>query len=70
LLGAGRLAQPTRGEISILGRDSARRPAVILGYEWLIRRCCYDEMSGIENLRYFARGFMAIASVDEGDAKR
>ena len=22
---------------------------------WRIRRCLYDEMSGMENLRYFAR---------------
>jgi len=47
------LAQPTRGEVSILGsgpRDACRE----IGY-MAHPSLLYDEMSGMENLRYFAR---------------
>src|SRR5580698_931518 len=47
------LAQPTRGEISILGkapRDASRE----IGY-MAHPSLLYDEMGGLENLRYFAR---------------
>jgi ABC-type multidrug transport system ATPase subunit len=52
------LAQPTRGEIAIFGRtpkDSCRD----LGY-MAHPSLLYDEMSGMENLRYFA-GLYGIA---------
>jgi len=47
------LAQPTRGEISILGKPprEACREIGYMAHPSLL----YDEMSGIENLRYFAR---------------
>ena len=47
------LAQPTRGQVSIFGnapRDACRE----LGY-MAHPSLLYDEMSGMENLRYFAR---------------
>ncbi|MGC1431095.1 MAG: ABC transporter ATP-binding protein, partial [Candidatus Sulfotelmatobacter sp.] len=47
------LAHPTRGEISILGRNphEASREIGYMAHPSLL----YDEMSGMENLRYFAR---------------
>ncbi|HEY3974820.1 MAG TPA: ABC transporter ATP-binding protein [Candidatus Sulfotelmatobacter sp.] len=47
------LAQPTRGEISIFGRtpQDACRDIGYMAHPSLL----YDEMSGMENLRYFAR---------------
>jgi ABC-type multidrug transport system ATPase subunit len=47
------LAQPTRGEISILGKSpqDACRDIGYMAHPSLL----YDEMSGMENLRYFAR---------------
>lgn len=47
------LAHPTRGTISILGRapDEACREIGYMAHPSLL----YDEMSGMENLRYFAR---------------
>ena len=47
------LAQPTRGEISIFGRSpqEACRDIGYMAHPSLL----YDEMSGMENLRYFAR---------------
>lgn len=47
------LAHPTRGEISILGRTPADacRDIGYMAHPSLL----YDEMSGMENLRYFAR---------------
>jgi ABC-type multidrug transport system ATPase subunit len=47
------LAQPTRGTISILGRSpqGACREIGYMAHPSLL----YDEMSGMENLRYFAR---------------
>jgi ABC-type multidrug transport system ATPase subunit len=47
------LAQPTRGEISIFGK-SPREACREIGY-MAHPSLLYDEMSGIENLRYFAR---------------
>jgi len=47
------LAHPTRGEISIFGKDPriACRDIGYMAHPSLL----YDEMSGMENLRYFAR---------------
>ena len=47
------LAQPTRGEISILGKSpqAACRDIGYMAHPSLL----YDEMSGMENLRYFGR---------------
>jgi ABC-type multidrug transport system ATPase subunit len=47
------LTHPTRGEISILGRTprEASREIGYMAHPSLL----YDEMSGMENLRYFAR---------------
>jgi ABC-type multidrug transport system ATPase subunit len=47
------LAQPTRGDISIFGRSpqEACREIGYMAHPSLL----YDEMSGMENLRYFAR---------------
>lgn len=47
------LAQPTRGAVSILGKSpqQARRDIGYMAHPSLL----YDEMSGMENLRYFAR---------------
>jgi len=47
------LAQPTRGTISILGTTSVRRVCTQIGY-MAHPSLLYDEMSGMENLRYFA----------------
>jgi ABC-type multidrug transport system ATPase subunit len=47
------LAQPTRGEISIFGK-SPRAACREIGY-MAHPSLLYDEMSGMENLRYFAR---------------
>jgi ABC-type multidrug transport system ATPase subunit len=47
------LAQPTRGEIYIFGR-SPREACRDMGY-MAHPSLLYDEMSGMENLRYFAR---------------
>jgi heme ABC exporter ATP-binding subunit CcmA len=47
------LAQPTRGAVSILGKNprEANREIGYMAHPSLL----YDEMSGAENLRYFAR---------------
>ncbi len=47
------LAHPTRGEVSILGK-SPREACRDIGY-MAHPSLLYDEMSGMENLRYFAR---------------
>jgi ABC-type multidrug transport system ATPase subunit len=47
------LAEPTRGEISMLGK-SPREACREIGY-MAHPSLLYDEMSGMENLRYFAR---------------
>jgi len=48
------LAQPTRGSISILGTTNLRSVCGEIGY-MAHPSMLYDEMSGMENLRYFAR---------------
>ncbi len=56
------LAEPTRGEISIF-RKSPREACRDIGY-MAHPSLLYDEMSGMENLRYFARLYGI-----EGDAR-
>jgi ABC-type multidrug transport system ATPase subunit len=48
------LVQPTRGTIKILGATDVRTVCHDLGY-MAHPSLLYDEMSGMENLRYFAR---------------
>lgn len=48
------LTAPTRGEIRILGSNSPRTVCREFGY-MAHPSLLYDEMSGMENLRYFAR---------------
>ena len=48
------LTHPTRGSISILGTDALRSVSSQVGY-MAHPSLLYDEMSGMENLRYFAR---------------
>ena len=48
------LVQPTRGRIQILGTTNLRTVCSELGY-MAHPSLLYDEMSGMENLRYFAR---------------
>ncbi|HEX8814442.1 MAG TPA: ABC transporter ATP-binding protein [Terriglobales bacterium] len=48
------LSPPTRGQISILGHDDLRAICAEIGY-MAHPSLLYDEMSGMENLRYFAR---------------
>ena len=48
------LVPPTRGEISILGKKNPREVCREFGY-MAHPSLLYDEMSGMENLRYFAR---------------
>jgi ABC-type multidrug transport system ATPase subunit len=61
------LAHPTRGEISILGQapQTACREIGYMAHPSLL----YDEMSGMENLRYFARLY-GIAGVGQRDDDR
>jgi ABC-type multidrug transport system ATPase subunit len=48
------LVAPTRGEITILGKRNPREVCREFGY-MAHPSLLYDEMSGMENLRYFAR---------------
>lgn len=48
------LSRPTRGAVSILGANDLREICAQIGY-MAHPSLLYDEMSGIENLRYFAR---------------
>ena len=48
------LTHPTRGSISILGTDALRSVSSQVGY-MAHPSLLYDEMSGMENLRYFSR---------------
>ena len=48
------LSKPTRGEISVLGSSDLREVCHEIGY-MAHPSLLYDEMSGMENLRYFAR---------------
>src|SRR5216683_4623638 len=47
------LAQPTRGNISVLGAMEIKTVCAQIGY-MAHPSLLYDEMSGMENLRYFA----------------
>src|SRR3989449_3821544 len=47
------LAQPTRGTISVLGAKDVKTVCAEIGY-MAHPSLLYDEMSGVENLRYFA----------------
>src|SRR5689334_10174412 len=47
------LAQPTRGTISLLGNEDLRAATHHIGY-MAHPTLLYEEMSGMENLRYFA----------------
>ena len=47
------LAQPTRGTISVLGTGSIKNVRAQIGY-MAHPSLLYDEMTGMENLRYFA----------------
>jgi ABC-type multidrug transport system ATPase subunit len=48
------LTQPTRGKISVLGSESIKNVRAQIGY-MAHPSLLYDELSGIENLEYFAR---------------
>jgi heme ABC exporter ATP-binding subunit CcmA len=48
------LVRPTRGTVLILGKDDPREACREFGY-MAHPSLLYDEMSGMENLRYFAR---------------
>lgn len=48
------LAQPTRGSIAVLGTTDLRSVSHAIGY-MAHPSLLYDEMSGMENLHYFAR---------------
>jgi ABC-type multidrug transport system ATPase subunit len=47
------LAEPTRGTISVLGSSHIKQVCAEIGY-MAHASLLYDEMSGLENLRYFA----------------
>jgi ABC-type multidrug transport system ATPase subunit len=47
------LAQPTRGTVSVLGAKEIKAVCAQIGY-MAHSSLLYDEMSGLENLRYFA----------------
>ena len=47
------LAEPTRGTVSVLGAKNVRNVCARIGY-MAHPSLLYDEMSGMENLRYFA----------------
>jgi ABC-type multidrug transport system ATPase subunit len=47
------LSQPTRGKVSVLGSENLRAICREIGY-MAHPSLLYDEMSGMENLRYFA----------------
>src|ERR1700687_3343301 len=53
------LAQPTRGTVSVLGAREIKTVCARIGY-MAHPSLLYDELSGIENLRYFA-GLYGIA---------
>lgn len=48
------LTQPTRGKISIMGKDDLRSVRTQIGY-MAHPSLLYDEMTGMENLLYFSR---------------
>jgi ABC-type multidrug transport system ATPase subunit len=61
------LAQPTRGEISIFGKtpQEACRDLGYMAHPSLL----YDEMSGMENLRYFGRLYGIVADGRNKDVR-
>ncbi len=61
------LAQPTRGEISIFGKtpQEACRDIGYMAHPSLL----YDEMSGMENLRYFARLYGIVSGESSKDSR-
>jgi ABC-type multidrug transport system ATPase subunit len=61
------LAQPTRGEISIFGKtpQEACRDLGYMAHPSLL----YDEMSGMENLRYFGRLYGIVGGRNGGRSK-
>ena len=48
------LASPTRGTVSVLGATEIKQVRAQIGY-MAHPSLLYDEMTGMENLRYFAR---------------
>jgi ABC-type multidrug transport system ATPase subunit len=62
------LAPPTRGSISMLGTTDLRAVCGQLGY-MAHPSLLYDEMSGMENLRYFARLY-EISDTGQNDKDR
>lgn len=62
------LAQPTRGSISILGKNphEACRDIGYMAHPSLL----YDEMTGMENLRYFARLYEVSGGTPDNDRCR
>ncbi len=59
------LAHPTRGKISVLGSADIRSARAQIGY-MAHPSLLYDDLSGIENLRYFA----GLYSIPESDVDR
>ena len=60
------LAQPTRGTVTILGTTDLRSVCHELGY-MAHPSLLYDEMSGMENLRYFGRLYgISDLTLDDG----
>jgi ABC-type multidrug transport system ATPase subunit len=62
------LADPTRGKARILGA-TPREAAPRIGY-MAHSSMLYDELSGLENLRYFARLYSGLRSLSEQDLQR
>jgi ABC-type multidrug transport system ATPase subunit len=56
------LASPTRGTVSVLGATEARQVRAQIGY-MAHPSLLYDEMTGLENLRYFA-GLYGVSGED------
>jgi ABC-type multidrug transport system ATPase subunit len=59
------LAYPTRGTISVLGTNEIKEVRAQIGY-MAHPSLLYDEMSGMENLRYFAQ----LYEIPAGDVER
>src|SRR2546422_391924 len=61
------LAQPTRGAVSVLGAKEIKTVCAQIGY-MAHPSLLYDEMSGLENLRYFA-GLYGITDSKSADQR-
>jgi len=61
----GGLAHPTRGTVSVLGSNEIKAVRAQIGY-MAHPSLLYDEMSGLENLRYFAE----LYEISAGDVDR